>query len=132
MKSDDGDSRTEINELEKDAFFAFEEDHIEAYVDRDQLGSASGILVDGFDDADIKPLPSDRRRRDADDANNDEDVNRCKKKCILRRKRWTGPVLDELDPSLANRDYGWSSFIAQHAASNGGCVSNCLDEIIKY
>lgn len=123
-KSKDGHSRTEINELNYDAFFAFEEDHMEAFVDRTKLSQGSGILVEGFEDEDIKPLSAGRRKRDV----NEVDERQCKAKCLWRRKRWTGPVLEENEKAsfaATNNGKDWSSFIIDRATSTTRCERDC-------
>lgn len=135
-KSKDGHFRTEVNEIESLAFFAFEEDHIEAFVTKDEIklsGASSGVLIDGFDDEDVLPSPvQGRKKRDIGEEENSQatgDVNKCRARCLSMRIGWTGPVLDQenKEASLSSDHQHWNSFIVQRATSNGRCVRDCLN-----
>lgn len=120
-------NRTEINEMQSNVFLAFENNAIEAFVDKSILTNADGILIDGFDAEDLIPSQPGRRKRDV------ADVNACKLKCRSAGKRqWTGPVLDEWAlKNAANEEEesgDWEAFVRNHATATGRCVDKCLSK----
>lgn len=87
-KLDDTSKRLVINDVQWNTYFVFEKNRMEAYVQRNHLGSNStGVLVSGF--TNTTAISSGRRRREATE------------------EGWTDPV--EYTKDLMNRllGVGW-------------------------
>lgn len=123
-------NRTQIYDIQSYGMIGFQTNNMYLIYDKSQMSNADGILIDGFDNEDIIPL-SGRKKREV----SEDEVSACKAKCHLRRKRWTGSVLDHHeddneDVAATTRDNGqdWGSYVIDQISDSTRCMDECLDD----
>lgn len=123
-KNSTGVNRTEIYDLEANVNIVIEPNRIDAFFETSSLGQASGILIDGFDEEDVIPSIGRKKREVSND-----DANACKLECHSRKRRWTGPVLEDGDSRSSSteeiNDLSWHSHVLHHIIASGECTREC-------